>query len=952
MQWNRFSQPFESEGNYKKYIKWAVFIVLLGLALMLTSYYVDYLWYHSTGYTNVFIKTILSKVATGAGVFVLVFAILRVNAWLTVKKAKNAPEQERWVLDEETGMTTRMSVPNLVASLLKSRYSGWLITALCVVLAGMISVGLSSQWLLVQQFFHPVEFGAADPLFGNDISFYFFTLPGLKLLYELLLLTLVVCLIFSALVYSASGMLHVSRDNWREVTAGKLHLAILAAGLLLLKAFGYQLDIYNLLYAQHELVFGATYMDAHARLLGYRILMGISLAVGALIVANLFIKRFSWIVYSVGLWVVASFILTGIYPEIIQKLVVQPNEFNCEKPYLENAIAYTQKAYNLDSIEEREFNISYDLTGQDIQENDLSIQNIRLWDWKPLLDTYKSLQELRLYYIFNDVDVDRYTIDGAYRQVMLAAREMEDMQQNEALSPEAKTWINYRLMFTHGYGLAMSQVNEVAEEGFPRFLMKDIPPQFASDLKVTRPEIYFGECTDSYVIVNTKQQEFDYPMGEQNVYTTYEGEKGIQISSLFRRIMLAMELKDYKLLLSGDITAESQLLLNRNIFERVHLLAPYLKLEDDAYIVVGEDGGLYWMIDAYTTSSGFPYAQPFTDLGENYIRNSVKILLNAYTGETNFYIMDENDPIVMSYAQIFPDLYRPVSEMPEDLRKHIRYPEQLFEIQADIYRTYHMTDPWVFYNKEDSWVIANEVVENSEQQYDPYYLVTRLPEEEKEEFIIIMPYTPNSRPNLNAWMCGRMDGEHYGKIVIYQLPKQETVYGPMQIESRIDQNTEISQQLTLWNQGGSTIYRGNLLIIPVKNSLLYVEPLYLQSAKSAMPELKRVIVSYGNTIVMENNLDTALTKIFGEIGTEEEGTAETAAPTVSYGGGSTAELIQQAQSLYDSAQQAVREGNWAAYGNYLEELGKVLNALSVDDSSATEPTETVLEEPAAIETEL
>ncbi|HWQ75430.1 MAG TPA: UPF0182 family protein, partial [Syntrophomonas sp.] len=570
-------------------------------------------------------------------------------------------------------------------------------------------------------------------------------------------------------------------------------------------------------------------------------------------------------------------------------------------------------------------------TMNDLNDNRDTIDNIRLWDWQPLQDTYKNLQELRPYYTFNDVDIDRYTIDGRYRQVMLSAREMEDIYKSTEMSPQAKTWINQRLMYTHGYGVVMSPVTEIAQEGFPKFYIQDIPPVSNTDLKITQPAIYFGEKTDTYVIVNGKQKEFDYPVGAENVYTNYQGDNGIRVNSFLRKLLLSWELKDYKIILATNITNQSQVLMNRSLSERVNKVAPYLAFDGDPYIVINSDGKLFWMLDAYTYSSKYPYSQPFDNAGHNYIRNSVKITCDAYTGQMHFYVADTNDPVIKTYQKIFPQLYESMDKMPDGLKSHIRYPEDLFSIQADIYRNFHMTDPWVFYNKEDSWVIPREIVEGEEQPLQPYYIIMRLPGESREEYILMMPFTPNGRNNMIAWMCARMDGDDYGKKLVYRFPKQETVYGPMQIESRINQNTEISSQLALWNQQGSSTYRGNILVIPINNSILYIEPLYLQAKASKMPELKRIIAAYGDTVVMETSLENALVKIFGgefvSSNNNQPTTTGETSTTETEEDADARELAALARQYYDEANSALKQGNWALYGEKLNQLGEVLEKL-------------------------
>ena len=911
----------------KSKVRW-VFLGLLAFVFIVTFisfYYLDFLWFKSIDYSQIFTTIWVNRLVSGLGVGLIVLLILGINIKVALRYiSKTEPPEAYYDYDnEETRRFTGMNFTGLHDQIL-SRVGRFILKALAIVVAFLIGALAADNWLIIQQFIYSTSFNLTDPIFSRDLGFYFFDYSFFKLIYQWLMQTFIVVLLIVGILYLITGGQGALTSDWKVFSFPKRHLCALIAILFLIKGFGYILDSYSILFTDGGLIYGASYTDVHARLLAYRILAGTALLMAVIIITNMFINRLLWIVYWGVAWVVLAIILSGVYPAIIQKLVVQPNEFNKETVYLEHSIDYTQRAYNLDNIDHREFKINYNLTVDDLENNAATVDNIRLWDWQPLLDTYKSLQELRLYYIFNDIDIDRYTIDGLYRQVMLSVREMEDMNRNQAISPEAKTWVNQRLMYTHGYGVTASPVNEVAQEGFPRFFIKDIPPQFSTDLVITRPEIYFGERTDSYVIVNTKQPEFDYPMGEQNVSTIYSGEKGLKINSFFRRIMLAWELGDYKLLLSSEVTNDSQILMHRNIVERVYKLAPYLYLDEDPYIVIRDNGELCWMLDAYTYSDRYPYSQPFEISGYNYLRNSAKIVVNTYTGDVDFYISDNNDPMIMTYSKIFADMYQPLDNMPEDLRKHLRYPEFIFEVQANIYKTFHMADPWVFYNKEDSWVIPNEIVGNKEQVMDPYYLITRLPGELQEEYIIMLPFTPNSRPNLNAWMCARMDGDNYGKIIEYRFPKQETVYGPMQIESRINQNTEISQQLTLWSQGGSSVYRGNLLIIPIEDSLLYIEPLYLQADQSRMPELKRVIVSYGDNLVMEISLDAALTKIFGAA--PQTPISPDNLPS-SDNNETITELSTLALQYFNQAEAAAQRGDWASYGRSLEQLKNVLNRM-------------------------
>lgn len=908
----------DNKGN-GGFIKILVVIIILGAISSLNSYYVDWLWFKSVNFASVYTITLLNKMVLIAATFVLTFLFFWFNLYLTKKNQSPEGVRPEQAKDGRDIIYLNPEITNW-ARFLQGKNTKWAFLAVSLFGAYIVTGTLGDKWIIVQQFLHKVYFGIADPIFGQDIGFYFFNISFYHFIYGLLMLILVLTVIMVGLVYLLNATSELFMLEWKELTFAKSHLAVLTAAILAVKAWGYKLATFEILFSNHGAVYGATYTDIHARLFSNRVLMYVALIVVIVILLNIFVKKLNWIMYSIGAWLVISIVLGAIYPTIIQKLVVQPNEFTKEKPYIENGIKFTQGAYELDEVENKEFKIDNKLTMNDIQNNNETISNIRLWDWQPLQATYKSLQELRPYYVFNDVDIDRYIVDGRYRQVMLSAREIEQTPE------QAKTWINQRLMFTHGYGLVMSPVTEIAQEGFPQFFIKDIPPQFSTDIKVSQPAIYFGEKTNNYVMVNTKQNEFDYPMGDMNVSTQYQGTNGITVKSWFRRLMLAWELKDYKMILSTDISNNSQLLLNRNILDRARKVSPYLNYDEDPYIVVGKDGKLFWIMDAYTFSSKYPYSQPYDQYGNNYIRNAVKVVCDAYTGEMNFYVADSADPLIKSYQAIFPDLYKPLVEMPADLKAHIRFPVDMFSIQARIYSSYHISDPAVFYNKEDFWVVPTELAGGKEQALEPYYIVMRLPGETKAEYILMLPYTPNGRPNMIAWMCARMDGDEYGKKLVYHFPKQETVYGPMQIESRINQDTAISGQLTLWDQKGSSALRGNLLVIPINNSILYIEPLYLQAQNSQMPELKRIIAAYGNKVVMEESLDKALIAIFGS----QQGAPAAVTPpagNTAATGNTVPELSKLARQYYDQATERLKAGDWAGYGDNINKLNDTIKRL-------------------------
>ncbi len=898
--------------------KWVIIGAALAVLLLFSAasrLYVDWLWFNSLGYAAVFKISLLNKWGLGIAVFLFAFVFLYVNLALTGRyldqQIKPTNDDGREIIyDDRPGWDNvwRSTNTNLAYAFL----------------AFLISLPLgmygAEKWITVQQYINRVAFNLRDPIFNRDIGFYVFDLQLYQVVYNILMPVLIAAAIAVGLVYLLMASFKLISFNLRELNWPKAHLIVLLSLVFLCKSWGYKLASYGILYSSNGVVHGAGYTDVHARLLAYKVLVVLTIVIAIILLLNLIIKRMNWVLLSLGIWVGAVVVLGSAYPAIVQKLSVEPNEFNREKPYIENNIKYTRAAYNLDKVESKPYQVTYDLTWEDLQANEATIENIRLWDWQPLKTTYQAIQEIRPYYRFHDIDIDRYIINGHYRQVMLAPRELS--QEN---TPQ--TWINRKLEYTHGYGLAMSPVNEVAQEGLPVLFLKDIPPRSSVDLKVERPEIYFGEEKSSYVIVNTETPEFDYPMGSKNARCFYQADSGIKMGSLAKRLVFAWVLGDYRILISSQIKPESQLLIYRNIKERVTKIAPFLEYDQDPYIVLNDDGKLYWMIDAYTTSEHYPYSEPYNG-NKNYIRNSVKVVIDAYSGETSFYIADSEDPIIRSIAPIFPNFLQPLDNMPSGLRSHIRYPEDMFLIQAKMYSLYHMTDPSVFYQKEDKWNIPQEIVGNKVEQIQPYYIIMQLPDEDHPEYILMIPFTPNTKQNMIGWLCARSDGENYGKLKVYDFSKQELIYGPMQIESRIDQNSEISEQMTLWSQKGSAVYRGNLIVIPIKSSMLYVEPVYLQAEQSEIPELRRVIVVYGDNVVMEPTLEEALMQIFGqrrEVKPPAGEKPDTApGPTEE---DTLADLARQAKSYYDKAQDALKSGNWGAYGENIEKVGKIIDRI-------------------------
>ena len=662
------------------------------------------------------------------------------------------------------------------------------------------------------------------------------------------------------------------------------------------------------------------------------------------------------------IWVAAIIILSNGLPILVQKFIVKPNELARESNYISHNINYTRNAFNLNKINEVNFEVNNKLRAEDITSHDTTIQNIRVWDERPLLQTYRQIQSIRLYYDFNNVDVDRYLINNQYRQVMLAARELVVNQ----LPPQAKTWVNRHLIYTHGYGLAMSPVNEVTTEGLPSLMIKDLPPVIDIGLEISHPEIYFGEKTEDYVLIKTDTQEFDYAKGDKNVYTDYKGKGGVPIESFLKRVLFAIEFLDPQILFTTYLNKESRIMFNRRIDRRVIAIAPFLAYDTDPYMVVSE-GKLFWIQDAYTTSNMYPYSKRFTsrfrNRNLNYIRNSVKVVIDAYDGEVTYYLIDEKDPIIKTYAKIFPDLFKPFDEMPDDLKKHIRYPKDLFDIQVNTYTTYHMQDVQVFYNQEDLWERPDEMYGDNRMKMDPYYIIIKLPESDKEEFLLMLPFTPSKKDNMIGWLAARSDLPNYGNLLVYKLPKEKLVYGPMQIEARVDQQTEISRELSLWDQRGSRVIRGNLLAIPISDSFLYVEPIYLEAKQearepaptsqrqsggglfgskqqgkqtpqptgknvprtAALPELKRIIVALGNRVAMEENLEMALNKVL-EVKTalKEESPLQTQYEKTE----GMSDLGMMALDHYNRAKEFLRNGNWAGYGEELEKLENILMELA------------------------
>jgi len=869
--------------------------VLLGLAGQILSLYIDWLWFHEVQFLSVFLTTLQAQVLVGTVTAASFFVLFAVNILIALR---GGPRDALVLVDDALGLpSAEILVPFL-------RRLAWPVCGLLAVIAGWVG---TDRWLVVLQALHATPFGVRDPLFGRDVAFYVFQLPLWNSIYGWLWGVLLLTSLAVVATYLCTRGIRLGTRGPVLTRAARAHLLILAALLLGLKACGYWLARFDLLFAHNGVVFGAGYADVHARLPLLTAALALAGALALLCLVTIRLRTWRPLLGGVGALLLVGILGGALYPALMQQYQVAPNEFDKEQSYLAFNIQATRLAYGLDNVQEQEFAADRPLTAPDLQQNAATIQNIRLWDTGPLLATYRQLQEIRTYYNFQSIDVDRYTLNGQYRQVTLAARELS------AQNLPSRNWINERLTYTHGYGAVLSPVNRATAEGLPEFWLKDIPPVATTDLKITQPALYYSEGATDYVFANTRTKEFDYPAGDHNAYTTYAGQGGIPVASLGRKLLFALYLGDTKLLLSNDVTPESRVLLYRRIRERVQRIAPFFRYDPDPYLAIAASGHLVWFLDGYTVSDGYPYATPTPGLG-NYVRNAVKATVDAYDGTVRFYVADPADPLVRTIAAIFPGLLQPLAAMPADLQAHIRYPEGLFRVQAAMYTSYHMRDPRVFYNKEDLWSLPIRPAGGQEQPMDPYYLILRLPGQPKEEFVLLLPFTPSKKDNLAAWLAARSDPPNYGKLVVYTFPKQTLVYGPRQVEARIDQDPSISQELTLWNQRGSQVIRGHLLVIPIERSLLYVEPLYIAAETGQLPELKRVIVGSGNRIAMENTLEAALARIFGGGSPAPTPVAETAQPS--------ANTPPALQSLIDSAAAAYQRAN-----GELKHLGELLQQL-------------------------
>jgi len=934
-------------------------ILILGLCLLLflvlgkvADIWGEGLWFQGLGYSSLFWTMLLARILTGLGLGVVFFLVLGVNVYLA---RKIGHPKKQWELSvRRQGMGSVETIP------IRPEYVNRLLLVGCLILS--IFMGLwpaATRWDELLCFWYQTPFSRLDPIFHRDIGFFVFSYPVMVFLQKWFFYTLLITTALVGYVYSKDGEMRLKLTDFMCTRRAKAHLSILASLILILFAWDKRLKMLGLLYSQRGVVFGASYTDMHAQLIAYWIIFSIAALCAFLFWINISYKGWKWPLIGLASLFLLSILVSEIYPFVLQQLIVEPNELAKERPYIQYNIHYTRLGYNLDAIEERNFQALTNLSLADIRNNSPTIRNIKLWDKKPLKQTYSEMQEMRLYYNFVNIDEDRYFLNGDYTQIMLSPRELNQNQ----LPEQARTWENEHFKYTHGYGLCLSPVNSVTEKGLPNLLIKNIPPVSQVDLKVNRPEIYYGEVANDFVIVNTASPEFDYPKGDTNVYTSYQGRGGVKVGSYFRRLIFALKFSDPKILLTGYIKPESRIMFHREIKDMVKTIAPFLIYDRDPYPIVSADGHLYWIQDAYTATDKYPYSEQSPLFSEtdsllpgvsgplsilfpaqqqpevrmiNYIRNSVKVVIDAYDGTVVYYVVDQQDPIIRTYQKIFPSLFKPLTDMPQDVRSHIRYPKDLFEIQAKMYQLYHMKDAQVFYNKEDLWDVPKQKGLSGQEELpmEGYYLTMRLPGEEKEEFLLMLPFTPNNKSNMIAWICARCDEPNYGKLLVYKFPKEKLIYGPRQIEARIDQQTDISRELTLWSQQGSEVFRANLLVIPIEQSLLYIEPVYLVAAgESQLPELKRVIVAYGDKIEMKPTLSEALQAVFGQEVAEAAPLPKQPQPPVEppvpaqAKGQSLHELARQADQYFQKATESLKNGNWAQYGQYQEDLGKVIQEL-------------------------
>jgi uncharacterized protein len=925
------------------------------LAPLFSSYYVDWLWFREVHLGIVYWRSLKAEFVVGpifgAVFFVVFYGSIEAARRLAPRfRATPGARLVEAVSDNLLRLTRRIGV---VVSL---------------AIAVVVAFSTAQSWLTFLNARYSTPFGVTDPVFHRDIGFYVFTLPAWQYVYDFLFASLVAALVVAVVAHLLLGGATLRSQSLAglDVQDGTLsHLSVLLGLIFLLTGFGYIMKAWQLLFSQNGMVFGAGYADLHARLPAIHVMMVVAWILAALLAINVRWQRRAVPLLAVGGWIVLQIALLGLFPSAIQSLVVNPDQGAKEANYIARNIKATRAAYNLDGIARTNLSLKGDLTAAKLNANDVTIRNIRLWDPGTLRRSYQQLQELRPYYTFLDVDVDRYKVNGVYRETMLSARQMNIA----GLPQNAQTWVNQHITFTHGYGVAVSAVNQVTSDGSPDFLVQDIPVTSSTpSLKITEPRIYYGELGTGYSLVKTKDPEFDYPGPNGDVYHSYDGTGGIPIGSFINKLCFAFDFNTIKFFTSSAITSQSRIIIRNDIRERLRTAAPFLRFDSDPYMVVA-NGRLYWIADAYTTTDLYPYSQPTGDL--NYIRNSVKAVVDAFNGSLTFYDFDPSDPIVRTYEKIFPGMFKPKSAMPKALMAHVRYPEDYFNVQAEVFTTYHVQSPSVFYNKGDQWEVPGHVSISGAGRMAGYYVIMRLPGQQREEFVLILPFAPNGRSNMIGWLGAESDAPNYGKAVSFTFPSSQTVYGPAQVEATVNQDPTISSQRTLWGQQGSHVIFGNLLVVPVEDSLLYVQPLYLESEQTKLPQFKRVIVFYrapaGATlppsgqeqnVIMSTKLSKALSRIFGVVKSApgpmstlpppsaptttsqpsagapagSAAPAASAATVAALAGGKPMSsqaraLVKQANRQFSDAESALRAGDFAGYGRQVKALKATLQKL-------------------------
>jgi uncharacterized membrane protein (UPF0182 family) len=953
-----------------------ILLILIGLCVALVGFITDFMWFRELGYTSVFLKKLITQIQIGAPLFV----ILTVFAYIYLLFIKKGYLKKVSVANPSIG-AKRLNVLSLILSMIASGFITYL--------------SVSGLWFEVLKFTNSTDFGISDPIFDLDVAFYVFKLRFITQLNEILISVIIAFVILTVVFYflllnickpklfesaaadeeddedespysnaysgndpytdtiskvlgailkqlgigggAAGGARRPaaakpSENNLREIlNIASNQVVVLGILFFLMVSANFFLRQYDLLYSDTGALFGAGFTDINVTLWMYRAEIVLALAAAVSFAVGVKRRKYKTVLSLPVLMIVIGALGTGA-TFLVQNFIVSPDELNKEWPYLENSITYTQNAYDLQDVQTKAFAADNTLTAEDIRNNEETFANIRINDYSPAKQFYNNTQTLRLYYSFYDVDVDRYMVNGAYTQTFLSAREVDETKIDQS-------WINKYLKYTHGYGITLSRVDKVTANGQPDIMIRDIPPvSSVEEIAITRPEIYFGELTNNYILVKTDEDEFDYPQGNINASARYEGEAGIKLG-LLSRSLFAIREQSLKLLVSTNIHSDSRIIINRNVRQRVQEIMPYLAYDEDPYIVVA-DGRLYWIIDAYTTSSYYPYSQPYREVttgNNNYIRNSVKVVIDAYNGNTDYFLVDDKDPIASTFMKIYPKLFKPFEAMPESLQKHIRYPSLLLNIQANVYKRYHVDEVPVFYQGEDLWDISKELLGSAESEpMTPQYYIMKLPGEPDVEFINSIPYTPRDKKNITGLLVARNDGEHYGELILYQLPKSKLVYGPEQIEAMIDQNDTIAKEFSLWKNSGSSYTRGNLFVIPIEQSLVYVEPVYLAAASSSMPEVRRVIVAYDDRIAYESTLSKALDSLFGQGASTDSGGAGDGSTGAQIDAMTMDELIMQANDAYERAVEAQRNGDWARYGRELQNLREYLTRLLPEDSQVTE----------------